>query len=380
MLLSPVLFGISGMLTGILNARQHFLAPALAPMFYNLGIIVGAVFLGARFGVRGLAVGVIAGSAAHLLVQLPALRGTGMRWSFSLDIASEGVSEVARLMGPRVIGLAAAQINFVVMMFFASFVSDAAISAINYAFLMAMLPVGVIGMAISTALFPTLAQQAATRQEQTLRATLAASLRMILFLSIPASLGLVVLAQPAVVLLLQRGAFDEASAAPVTAALQLFALGIAANAAIEILSRGFYAFADTRTPVQFAVLAMALNVALSAAFVGPFGLRGLAAAGSLAACAECAGLWFTLHRRLGGLGRRQVLRSVLRTLVASIVMAQVMVVAIFLLRATGIDASTTLAALATALIAGVSGVAAFATVAGQLRSEEYRTIATHLSG
>jgi putative peptidoglycan lipid II flippase len=379
MLLSPVLFGVSGMLTGILNARQHFLAPALAPMFYNLGIIAGAMLLGERFGVRGLAVGVIAGSAGHLLVQLPALRGTGMRWSPSLDLASEGVREVARLMGPRVIGLAAAQVNFVVMTFFASYVSDEAISAVNYAFLMAMLPVGVIGMAISTALFPTLAQQAATRQEQTLRATLAASLRMILFLSIPASIGLALLAEPAVVLLLQRGAFDEASTAPVTAALQLFALGIAASAAVEILSRGFYAFSDTRTPVQFAVLAMALNVALSAALVGPFGVRGLAAAGSLAAVAECAGLWFTLHRRLGGLGRRQVLRSVARTLLASVAMGQVMVLALLLLRATGTGTSSAFEALTAALVAGVAGLAAFATVAGQLRSEEYRAIATRLS-
>jgi putative peptidoglycan lipid II flippase len=379
MLLSPVLFGVSGMLTGILNARQHFLAPALAPIFYNLGIIGGAVFLGGRYGVHGLAVGVVAGAAGHLLVQLPALRGTGMRWSANFDIASEGVSEVVRLMGPRVVGLAAAQVNFVVMMFFASFVSDETISAINYAFLMAMLPVGVIGMAISTALFPTLAQQAATRQEQTLRATLAASLRMILFLSIPASLGLAVLAEPAVVLLLQRGAFDEASVAPVAAALQLFAVGIAANAAIEILSRGFYAFADTRTPVQFAVLAMVLNVALSAAMVGPFGIRGLAAAGSLAACVECAGLWLALQRRLGGLGRRPVLRSTAQTVVASIVMVQVMVVAIVLLRAAGLESRGTLEALVTTLVAGTAGVAAFAAVAGQLRSEEYRLIAARLS-
>ena len=379
MLLSPVLFGVSGMLTGVLNARQHFVAPALAPIFYNIGIIGGAILLGERYGVHGLAVGVVAGSAGHLLVQLPALRATGMRWSATFDIASQGVSEVARLMGPRVVGLAAAQVNFVVMMFFASFVSDETISAINYAFLMAMLPVGVIGMAISTALFPTLAQQAATRQEQTLRATLSASLRMILFLSIPASLGLAVLAQPAVVLLLQRGAFQAPSVAPVAAALQLFAVGIAANAAIEILSRGFYALADTRTPVQFAVLAMVLNVALSAAMVGPFGIRGLAAAGSLAACAECLGLWLALHRRLGGLGRRQVLRSAARTVVASIVMVQVMLVAIILLRATGLESRETLEALLTTLVAGTAGVAAFATTAGQLRSEEYRLIAARLS-
>lgn len=379
MLLSPVLFGVSGMVTGILNARRRFVAPAFAPMVYNLGIILAAVFLARPYGVHGLALGVVAGSAGHLLVQLPALRSAGMRWQWRFDLASEGVRDVARLMAPRVLGLAASQINFVVLMFFGSFVSDQAISAVNYAFLMAMLPVGVIGMAISTALFPTLAQQAATRQEQTLRATLGASLRMILFLAVPASVGLLVLARPAVVLLLQRGAFDASSTDIVVAALQLFAAGIAANAAIEILSRGFYAMADTRTPVQFALLAMALNVGLCAALVGPFGVRGLAGAGAVSAIAECTGLWLTLHHRLGGLGRRQVLRSLLRTLLASIVMAQVMVLAVVLLRVLHVPDETQAGALLTTAVVGVVGVMGFGVSAAQLRSEEYLVISARLS-
>ncbi len=378
MLLSPVLFGVSGMATGILNARRHFLAPALAPMFYNLGIIAAALFLAKPLGVHGLALGVLAGSAAHLLVQLPALRTVGMRWTASFDFASDGVREVLRLMGPRVVGLAAAQVNFVVLMFFGSFVSDAAISAVNYAFLMAMMPVGVVGMAISTALFPTLAQQAATRQEQTLRATLGASLRMILFLAVPASVGLFLLARPAVVLLLQRGAFDADSTTVVVAALQVFAIGIAANAAIEILSRGFYALADTRTPVQYALLGMVMNVALCAALVGPFGVRGLAAAGSLAALVECAGLWWSLHHELGGLGRRQVLRSFIRTLVASIVMGQVIVIVLVLLRASGVSDATMIGAFLTSGVAGAAGIISYAAASGQLHSEEYRAIASRL--
>src|SRR5262249_29241599 len=118
MLLSPIMFGISGMVTGILNARQHFFAPALAPLIYNLSIIGGALFLARPFGVRGLAAGVVIGSLGHLLVQLPALRSIGMRWSPTLDLSSPGVREVARLMGPRVIGLAAAQLNFIIVVFF----------------------------------------------------------------------------------------------------------------------------------------------------------------------------------------------------------------------------------------------------------------------
>src|SRR5688500_8445899 len=124
MLLSPIVFGVSGMVTGILNARQHFLAPALAPLMYNLAIIIGALFLAEPFGVRGLALGVVAGSIGHLVVQLPALRAVGMRWTPALDLASSAVREVIRLMGPRIIGLAAVQLNFTVVVFFASFVSD----------------------------------------------------------------------------------------------------------------------------------------------------------------------------------------------------------------------------------------------------------------
>ena len=127
--------------------------------------------------------------------------------------------DVLRLMGPRILGLAAAQVNFLVIMIFASFVSDAAISATNYAFLMAMLPVGVIGMAISTAVFPTLAQRAAAEELDALRDTLVRALRTILFLAIPASAGLALLAKPAVVMLLQRGAFGGASTELVVQAL-----------------------------------------------------------------------------------------------------------------------------------------------------------------
>ena len=378
MLLSPILFGVSGMVTGILNARQHFWAPALAPMIYNASIIFGALFLSGPLGVHGLAWGVVIGAGGHLLVQLPALARVGMRWRPSLDAGSEGVREVARLMGPRMLGLAATQINFVVVIFFASFVSDRAISAVTYAFLMAMLPVGVVGMAISTAAFPTLAQQAAGQQTQNLRTSLAASLRMILFLAIPASVGLIVLAEPATRLLLQRGAFDTASTDLVAAALIFYAIGVAGHAAVEILSRGFYALADTATPVQIAVLTMLLNVALCAALVWPFGIRGLAAAASVAALTECVLLWLALQARLGGLDRRQMQRSLVRTVVASAVMGEVALLLLLLLRAAGADDATFGGALLISATAGVGGLATFVAAASALRSEEYRAIVGRL--
>lgn len=367
MLISPIFFGASGMLTGILNARHHFLAPALAPILYNLGIIVGAAFADGR--VEGLAWGVVGGAAAHLLVQVPALRSTGMRWSPSFDVFSDGVQEVLRLMGPRVLGLAASQLNFIAAIFFASFVSDEAISALNYAFLMIMMPVGVIGIAISTAVFPTLAQHGASQDLSALRTAVSKSLRQILFLAVPASAGLIILATPSVRVLLERGAFDTESTELVVAALAIYAAGIAAHSGIEILSRGFYALADTRTPVAIAVAAMVLNLALSAALVAPFGLRGLAGAASITAFVEFGLLLWVLSTRLGGLERRALGRTVGSTLAATATLSVIMVVALVALSAAGIDGATTLGSLVRIVVAGSLGLVAFG-VAGYLANRD----------
>ena len=370
MLLSPIFFGVSGMLTGILNARQHFLAPAIAPMIYNLSIILGALWLAGPAGVQGLAVAVVLGALGHLLVQVPALRTVGMHWQPIFDIGSAGVREVARLMGPRVVGLAAAQINFVVLIFFASFVSDGAISAVNYAFLMAMLPVGVVGMAISTAVFPTLAEQAATSQLAPLRASLARSLRLILFLSIPAAAGLALLAEPVIRVLLQRGAFGPDDTTLVAAVLVWFSLGIAAQSAIEIVSRGFYALADTRTPVRLAVLAMLLNLVLCAAFIGPFGVRGLAAAVSISSIVEVVLLVGLFDRRIGGFGLHGIMVSLARTALAGAALVAVVGAWLWVLGQAGVTADGLGGALLLAISGGLLGLASFVAAAVALRSAE----------
>ena len=374
MLISPLFFGISGMVMGILNARQHFIAPAFAPVVYNLGIIFGALFLAGPFGIHGLAWGVVLGSAGHLVVQLPALRSVGMVWRPSLDLGSEAVRDVLRLMGPRVVGLAAAQINLLVIVFFASFVSDEAISAVNYAFLMMMLPVGVIGMAISTAVFPSLAAHAAAHESAQLRTSVSNALRVILFLSIPAAVGLAILARPAIQILLERGEFDARSTDMVVDALVFYAAGIAAMGGVEILSRGFYALSDTRTPVTIAVITMALNVAFAALLVQPFGIAGLAAAASLASLVEFLLLLRLLDVRVGGLDRIPLRRSIGSTAIASIVMAQVVIIVRLLLGAAGLDEGSTLGSLLLLLIAGALGGLAFLGVSAGLNRDDYQLV------
>jgi putative peptidoglycan lipid II flippase len=217
MMISPVLFAVSGMFMGILNARHHFLAPAFAPMFYNAAIIVGALV---SDDVKVLAFCVVIGALLHLLVQVPALRLVGMRWEPIWDWRDKAVREVGRLMGPRVIGLAAFQLNFVIATFFASNVREGAISAVNYAWLVMMTPLGLFGMAISTAVFPRMAEQAA-RSEEELQSTLSRSLRLILFLTVPAGIGLMILAKPTWPMLLAVNyyVFSNAMLNPSVAAL-----------------------------------------------------------------------------------------------------------------------------------------------------------------
>ncbi|GIW13767.1 MAG: putative lipid II flippase MurJ [Tepidiforma sp.] len=299
MLGSTLLFAASGMLTGMLNGRERFLLPALAPMLYNLGIIFGAVVLADRWGVNGLAFGVVLGAGLHLGVQVPGVVSEGFRYRPSLGWGDPGVMEVARLMGPRVVGLAAAQVNFVVTGFFASRVGASAISNMTYAWLLAGLPLALFGMALSTAVFPRLAGQVARDDLSALTDTVSRVLRMILFLTVPAAVGLALLREAAVITLLERGAFTRADSMMTAAALGWYCLGIVPQAGIEIHSRGFYALGDTRTPVVLAVLAVAVNLVLGAMVWRPFGVSGLALAVGTASWVEWAGLYVLFVRRTG---------------------------------------------------------------------------------
>jgi len=321
MLLSTIAFGVSGVVMAMLNAHQHFLLPALAPVIYNLAIIAGAWFLAPRWGVRGLVMGVVAGAAGHLLVQTPELARRGWRWSPVLGWREAGVREVGRLMAPRVVGLAAVQLNFLVNTILASGLAPGSLAALNYAWLLMLLPQGIVAQAIATAAFPTFATQAARGQRAELRATLSSTLRSIAFLAIPASVGLIVLREPLIRLLLQRGAFDERSTAAVAYALTFYALGLVAHSVVEVVARAFYALHDTRTPVVVGLVAMLGNVLLSLLLIGPLSFGGLALANTLATTGEMVALLRLAHRRLGGLEGPRLRATAFRSLLASGAMA-----------------------------------------------------------
>ncbi|MXY93170.1 MAG: murein biosynthesis integral membrane protein MurJ [Caldilineaceae bacterium SB0670_bin_27] len=334
MLASTVVFGASGLIMGALNAVQHFLLPAVAPVLYNCAIITGAWLLAPVMGIHGLVIGVAAGAVLHLLVQLPALLRQKVRYRFSFRIGDAQVREVARLMGPRVLGLLFVQLNFLVNTILASGLPDGSLSALNYAWLLMLLPQGIFAQAVATVAFPTFSAQVASGNRAQLLETLSRLLRLVLFLSIPAAFLLYVLDEPFIELLFQRGRFDVASTQAVAYALRFYALGLVAHAVVEIVVRVFYALHDTATPVVAGVATMALNILLSLALIGRLSFGGLALANSIATALEMLVLLIQLARKvrapnqepghtttLQGLPVRQLLQSGARSLLASAIMA-----------------------------------------------------------
>ncbi len=326
MLPSAAIFSVSGLVMGILNAHQVFFIPALTPAMYQLGLIFGVTLLSPRMGVYGLAWGVLVGSSLHLVLQIPALLRLKGSYSPVLGFDQAEVREVVRLMLPRLLGVAVVQLNFWVNTNLASHMGDGRVAAITTAFALMLMPQAAIAQSIAVAAMPTFSAQYARGRLDDVRSSLAASLRGILLLAIPASTGLMLLRKPIIVLLYQRGAFDEQSTELVAWALLWFAAGLVGHCAMEILARAFYALHDTRTPVIVGAGAMALNVVFSILFSSLFSRLGwmphggLALANSLATALEMVGLWVLMRRRLGGLEGRRVLTGSGQAVLASTLM------------------------------------------------------------
>jgi putative peptidoglycan lipid II flippase len=328
MLPTVVIFGLSGLVMGILNSHQIFLIPALTPSMYSFGLIFGTLVLAPRLGIYGLAWGAVTGALLHLGLQMPSLLKLKDRAYFpSLAARSEPVREVGRLLAPRLLGVAVVQLNFWINIVLASSMPEGSINGINYAFTIMLMPQAAIAQSIAVAAMPTFAAQVARGQLGEMRSALAAVLRGVLLLSIPASVGLALLRTPIVALLYQQGEFTAQSTALVAWALLWYAAGLVGHSLVEVLARAFYAAHDTRTPVLVGAAAMLLNILLSLLFAALFRAwgwmphGGLALANSVATGLEMVGLLALMRRRLGGLEGSRVLRSALAAGAASAAMA-----------------------------------------------------------
>jgi putative peptidoglycan lipid II flippase len=325
MLPSAVIFGLSGLVMGILNSFQVFLIPALTPSLYALGMIFGVTVLSPRMGIHGLALGVLLGAALHLAMQFPSLLKRGVEYYPILGLKLPAVREVGRLLIPRLFGVAVVQLNFWVNILIASFFPGA-VPALKAAFTLMLMPQIAIAQSIAIAAMPTLAAQYTRSQFEDFRHSLAASLRGVLLLSIPASVGLILLRRPLIRLIYERGAFDAQSTDLVAWALLWYAAGLVGHCVVEVLARAFYALHDTKTPVMVGAAAMGLNIALSIAlstFFNRIGLMphgGLALANSIATGLEMVGLLVLMRRRLNGIDGKNILNAVLVSAAASALM------------------------------------------------------------
>jgi putative peptidoglycan lipid II flippase len=302
-----VIFGLSGLVMGMLNAHQVFFIPALTPAMYQLGLIFGTLVLAPRMGISGLAWGVLIGAALHLSLQIPSLLKLRGRYSLELGLKLKPVREVIWLMGPRLLGVAVVQLNFWVNTRLASHMGEGRVTALQLGFALMLMPQAAIAQSIAVAAMPVLARQYALGERDELRRSLGASLRGVLLLALPAAVGLILLRTPVVSALYQRGVFTERSTELVAWALAWYAAGLVGHSLVEILARAFYAMHDTRTPVLIGGVAMGLNVAFSLAFASLFARwgwmahGGLALANSLATALEALCLLVLMRKRLEGL-------------------------------------------------------------------------------
>ncbi|MBE0466190.1 MAG: murein biosynthesis integral membrane protein MurJ [Candidatus Desulforudis sp.] len=314
--------GLATVFNGFLNANNIFGIPAFGGAVNNLVIIIGALTLGSLYGIQGLAYGTVLGMVASGLIQLPSLYRAGFRFRPVFDWRHPGVRKVFHLMLPITVGIAISQLYILIDRVLASFLVEGSIAALNFGTRLIQLPVSLFVLALSTAVFPTLTTWAAEGRESEVLDTLRRGLRIIVLTTLPAAVGLMVLRLPVVGLLFERGEFDERATAMTASAVLFYSVGLVGLAANILLTRGFYAFQDTRTPVKLLGVNVVLNLVLSLILMGPLQLGGLALASSLAALVNTMLLVRFLERRLPGLWHAaDWLRFGARALAASGLMA-----------------------------------------------------------
>jgi putative peptidoglycan lipid II flippase len=320
------LVAVAAAFMGMLNALGHFFIPALSPAMFNIATIVLAVAfipMAPSLGIEPIvfvAIATLVGGLGQILIQWRPLRREGYRFEPRLDRHDPALARVLLLMGPGTIGMAATQINILVNTQFASD-QPGAVSWLDYAFRVMYLPIGLFGVSIAAASTPALARLAAEGQTARMKTTVGSAVSLMLALNVPATLGLMVLAEPIVGLIFERGNFTVADTAATARALRFYAVGLVGYSVVRILSPAFYALNKSRIPVAASVASVVANIVLNVMLVREMGYAGLALGTSLAAALNAALQFGLLRQHLGGLDGRRIATSLAKVVAASLVMA-----------------------------------------------------------
>jgi len=333
LLISPIIFGLSSIAGGILNSFKKFTAYALAPLFYNLGIILGTVFLADEYGVFGIVIGVLFGAFLHLLIQLPSIIRLGYDYQPILDFKDKALGEIIKLAPPRIGGLMASQANFFILTIFGSLIGGGSISYLNLANDTQTFVSVVFGISFATVAFPLMTEKISQEKTSEFITEFSKTFRQILYFVIPASVGLILLRGQITRLILGYGYFKFIDTKLTAAVLGVLALSLFAQATIPLLVRAFYALKDTKTPFYASFVAVFVN--LIGSFTLPslfanyqassdgeitFAVVGLAVSFTLASIVNMLFLFFSLHKKIGDLEDFKIITSLLKISLAVLVM------------------------------------------------------------
>ena len=323
MLLSPLLFAVSMVAGSVLQASNRFLAFAVAPLAYNLGIIIGAVFLEPMFGPLGLAEGVVLGALLHLAVQLPALLKAGFRWVRIFDYKEEGTRRILKLILPRSFGLAAAQVNWMVLNALATTLGIGTVSALNFALNLQYVPIALVGISAAVASFPTMSREALS-DGKAFSARITRTLNNILLLIVPMSFLFFYLREDVVRILLGSGLFGPKDVGLTADLLGFFILGVSAQSIIPILARSFYAMQNTRIPVLAGIISVGVSIFLAFRLIDGWGVLALPLSYAAMGVINCLILLTFLKKRMAGFSLSRLAVNFSKIVYASVIMVLVL--------------------------------------------------------
>jgi len=356
---ATVFLGLAGLFAGYLHSHHRYLSPALVGVPFNLFIIASALFGGAYFGIEGLAWGSFAGLMSMFFIQLPATLRLGLSPRRGVSFSHPGMKKMAVLLTPVVISTAALEIKQLVDRTFASFLPEGAVAVLNYAERVYNLPYNIVILALLTVLYPTLVEHYSRGDFARFKEDLNLSLRVTAFLMLPMLGGLVVLSEPVIRVVYERGEFDAAATGLTAYALALFSLGLLGLGVRFILDRTFIVMYDTRTPMLATLFMVVLNVGLNFVLIGPLEHGGIALATALSLTAGAALLAVVLHRRLKPLGWLRFFGTLWRSAAAAVVMMGMLWYLYPLLESAWPPVSFTVQALQMALLVAVGGTVYF---------------------
>ncbi len=321
-----LLISLAALLMGLLNTKGYFFIPSFASSCFNLGSIIiggGLALIVPSLGypaIYGMAVGTLAGGGLQLLIQTPVFKKEGFRVKPFLDLKDPGLRKIGKLIIPAIVGLSATQINIFVNTNFASRCAEGSVAWLNYAFRLMQFPIGLFGVALSVATLPLVAKQAATGELEELGETLASSLTLAFALTLPAAVGLWILADPIIALVFQHGRFTSFDTAMTGQALRFYAVGLMAYSAVKIIVPVYYALNDTKWPVVASFVSVGLNIIIILLTIDRFQHRAIALSTSVTIIFNFLFLSVILYRKMGGYPVMRLFSAFLKIALASAVM------------------------------------------------------------